>query len=874
MSAHPISPAQNKKIDNLINVLNYNIKVIHEEMQAPLYNKKDILSLTHQLSEIIDDFIILASNILKSDIDKKIELPVIIAIGGYGRGELAPFSDIDLLFLSDEPLTLAAKKFIKDLNNILWKAKLKLGYSVRTIDDCNTAIHDDIHFLTSLFEKRYLWGNKSPHKALQKNLAEYQRTAGAGAFITAKLAERDARHRKMGDTRYALEPNVKESKGALRDIQTLMWMAHALFGVSTPEGLVKKDILTRGEAETLRKAQSFFWEVRCRMHLMSERADDRLTFDMQPGIAKQMGYRDAEPHVRAERFMKQYFMMANETGHLTRILCADLEARALAVGGTAGTRKLAMDDDIEGFPTLHNRLTVGSSTLFKNDPSKVIQLFRVSQTSGHDIHPDALRYMKPALKHLPESKSAYPLFLDILQSDKGAEKTLRHMNEAGVLSALIPDFANIHAHMQYDMYHVFTADEHTIRAIGMMHSIENGDLVDKAPLASELFAKIKSRRVLYTAMFLHDIAKGTGGKHSEKGGEIARKICPLLGLEAEETETVAWLVEQHLIMTMTAFKRDLNDPKTILNFVDVVQSPERLKLLTILTAADIMAVGPDRWNNWKSGLLDELYRKSRALMSGTSSEDDEDTTIVAMQKKLRRLIGDNKEDFRYLTDHTPKYFWTSFGAEDLSRYVNYLHHRESTLIKITPMAEHDFTEVFIFTPDQKGLFATLSGAMAASGASIADARIFTLSDGMALDVFQVQNLNGNVYENVKYLEKTIKAALAGNIDIDTEILQRQKDVLKKTRLFKVASRVIIDNDASSSHTMIEVNGKDRPGFLHDVTAALTYCGLQIMAAKVTTFGSRAVDVFYVKDSFGLKVLHAEKLATIEKNLKLTLDKNL
>lgn len=747
----------------------------------------------------------------------------IAAIGGYGRGEIAPFSDIDIVLIHDKPLDKKRKKSIESLTSALWSAGLKISASVRSLEDCEKAMGEDLSFLTSLLEKRLIWGSKALYQKLEKSFQKHIKATPPAYFIAAKLAERDARHRKLGDNRYQLEPNVKEGKGALRDIHTLLWIANFLYGAKTPRDMVKKKLLTKEEAATLERAQAFFWAVRCHLHILAGRANDRLSFDSQPHIAELMGYKDKEPNRRAEKFMKDYFLLAREVGHLTRILCARIEAESLKA------QKLVLDDAIEGFPVKNNRLTIAGAAVFKKSPTEIIRLFRVSQTANVDVHPDGLRAMRGALHSLRKAGAkAYPLFLDILLDPHRAEQTLRRMNEADVLGALLPDFNNIVAHMQYDMYHSFTADEHTIHAVGLMHEIENGLLAAVAPLATDLFQKTKSRRELYVAMLLHDIAKGTGKDHSGAGAKIARKICPLLGLTPEETETVAWLVQEHLAMTLTAYKRDLNDPKTIEDFAALVQSPERLKLLTILTTADIMAVGPEHWNNFKAGLLTELYTKTAALLSD-----------VRPANSVPR--NDNVEAGK-------------------------------TAIKISPHPKHDYTEVSITTTDRKGLFATLSGAIAASGASIVGAQIFTLTNSMVQDVFQVQTLKGHVYENSSYLNKTIKAALDGKIDLDAEIRERQRTAPKK--IFKSPLRVIIDNDASASNTVIEVNGDDRPGFLYAITSALTAEGLQISAAKVATFGSRAVDVFYVRDKAGFKILHAGKLKTIENTIKRVLETGL
>ena len=873
-----------EKTTSVLNKLMAEFQLKHQELRGRIYEdkaQKQSFNYHNKLSLLLDEALASTANALAGPPRKSAKkdeqgMPCLVAIGGYGRGELAPCSDVDLLFMTEGPLSASGKKLVETLNTAFWSAGVKLSYSVRTLADCEETMKSDLHFITSLLEKRLVWGSEASYEKLQRAVRKYLDASSPAVFVAAKLAEQDARHKKMGDTRYHLQPNLKESKGALRDIHTLLWIANFLYGETSPKGLARKKVLTEQEAETLQQALQFFWVVRWHLHTITGRADDRLSFEVQPEIARRMGYDDEEPNKRAEKFMKDYFIMAAETGNLTRILCTALEASSLSQGATAGTKKAALDDMLDGFPLLHNRLTIADEKHFKKNPSEIVRIFRLSQTSGYDIHPDALRAIRDALPKADFSADGegYRLFLLALLDEKKSEQTLRRMNEAGVLSALMPDFGNIFAHMQYDMYHVFTADEHTIRAVGMMHKIENGDLLDTAPLAHELFRKIRSRRALYVAMFLHDIAKGTGGQHSEKGAAIAKKICPLLGLAPEETETVAWLVEHHLLMTMTAFKRDLNDVKSIEDFVKAVQSPERLKLLHILTCSDIMAVGPDRWNNWKAGLLAELYYKSIEFMSGTPRDRDDDEQFIIARKKTRRLVGEDAPTLRYLSDYAPKYFWISFPPETIASFVKTLRKftdKEATVIKITPVPGHDFTEVFVYTPDRKGLFATLSGAMAASGASIVDARIFTLSNGMALDVFQIQGLNGQVYENTAYLQKTLKNALAGKLDIDAEIAEKRKTAPQKGRHFAVQPRVIIDNKASASNTVIEVNGRDRTGFLYDVTSALTQEALQISAAKITTFGARAVDVFYVKDAFGLKILHNEKLASIENKLKAALE---
>ena len=790
--------------------------------------KHDCLALSHAHALLIDRAVLDAADSLH----RKSPPIAVAAIGGYGRCEMAPFSDIDILITHDlKPADIAT--FARKLQEKLWAEGIKPSCQTIALRDLSSEISRNHEFTTSLLDRRFIWGSKKIFQQLEQTFRQYQKSTPAHIFITQKMEERDARHLKMGDTRYRLEPNVKESKGALRDLQSLLWLSKALYGIKTPAGMVTKKIFTPAEAKTLQKAYAFFWTVRCHLHALSGRATERLSFDIQPEIAARMGYTDKDTNARAEQFMKDYFLLSMEVGHLTRILCADVEARALALGGTSGTRKLSFTEKRDGFPIRNNRLSVEKNNHFSKNPDDMVRLFLSHQASGLDIHPDAYRAIRSSLKKaapkLQKSKHAFELFMTILSHPRKSTDTLRRMNESGVLSALIPDFDNIRAHMQYDMFHTYTADEHTLRAVGFIHELESGKLRDAAPLATQLFKVIHAPRVLYAAMFLHDIAKGTGHNHAEEGARIARKICPHMGLTAEESETVAWLVEHHLLMTMTVLKRDLNDAKTINDFAAAVQSPERLKLLTILTTADVMAVGADRWNNWKSGLITDLFQKSEQFLLGIPPESPQ-------EKEFLSHADDSHE----------------------------------TCITIKAKPSDGVSEVTVYTDDRHGLFATLTGALAVSGASVVDARIRTLKNGMALDTFYIQGTNGKLYENDNFLAKTIRKAIAAQINMSQEISSHQKLQSRRAKNFSVQPRVIIDNSASNDHTVIEINAKDRPGLLHDVARALSAENLQIHTAKVSTFGSRAVDVFYVRDSFGLKIVNAEKLRVIEENVRLVL----
>jgi [protein-PII] uridylyltransferase len=868
------------KTNKLIQNFKLNYQKICQDLDKPPKNPETTFNFPTKYSDLIDKSIKKIA-VICADFHNVRRLPALIATGGYGRAELAPFSDVDMLIVTDEAVPLSVRRWIESLHAICWQSGIRLSYAVRSLPDCQAALQEDLHFMTSLLEKRHLYGDKKLSRQLSKIYDQYLHETGVGTLIAAKLTERDARHRKHGDSRALLQPNIKESKGGLRDLQNLFWLATLTGGARTARDMVRKKMLTVDEARLLGHAHMFFWRIRCHLHALAGRADDRLSFDVQPEIALRMGYDDPAPNLRAERFMRDYFRMANDTGYLTRILCTLLESRAASGGATAGSKKIALSETEGGFALLQNRLLPAAKDMFEKSPSEMVRIFRISQTSGFDIHPDALRQIREILARSPKviqnNPDALAVLREIILDRKKSAQTLRRMNEAALMTAIIPDFANVFAHMQYDMYHVFTADEHIINAIDMLHRIENGELQREAPVSTQLFGQIHSRRALYFAMLFHDMAKGTGGAHAAKGAEIARRMCPKFGLDPAETETAAWLVEYHLLMTMTAFKRDLSDPKTVADFAAAVQSPERLKLLAILTAADVLAVGPGRWNNWKAGLLRDLYSRTQHILTGTPDMFDDAQATTMRQKSVRRLIGDKTAALRYLADRAPADFWHSFAPETLAGFISALDKNagmkeQATVVRVLPAPAQDFTEVFVFTPDRKGLFATLAGALSAAGASIAAARIFTLPDGMALDVFQVQDLQGHAYDNAAFMQRTVKAALAGTLDITAEIAQHQKNLPRRGQNFRVVPQVILDNNASNSHTVVEVTGKDRPGFLYAITSGLSALGLQISAAKITTFGSRAMDVFYVKDSFGLKVVHAEKLTRIETTLKNILDK--
>jgi [protein-PII] uridylyltransferase len=814
----------------------------------------------------------------------KAEQFCIAAVGGYGRAEMAPQSDIDLLFLLPYKQTPKVEQAIEYMLYLLWDLGLKVGHSTRSIDECIKMAKDDLTIQTALLDGRYLWGNKDLFDEFQQRFREKVIMVSGRQFVDAKLDERDERHQRMGDTRYVVEPNLKEGKGGLRDLQTLYWIGKYIYGVERWRELVKHDVITADDAAAFKKAVNFLFSVRCALHYLTNRPQESLTFDVQNQLAQTLGYKDRGNLRAVERFMKHYYLTAKTVGDLTRNLCAVLDEQHKKQQQRFTMLTNLFKRNVEGFGVDAGRLTLGNKDVFVKNPLLMFELFSVAQEHDLDIHPFALKQVRANLRlvdnDLREDPQANSLFMDMLTSLKKPQRILRMMGEVGLLGKFIPDFARVTAQMQYDMYHTYTVDEHTIKAIGELNSIERGENADELPACSVAIHEIISRRALYVAVMLHDIAKGRGGDHSELGAEVALELCPRLGLDDEETETVAWLVKKHLTMSNVAFKRDLEDPNLIKQFCHIVQSPERLRLLLVLTACDIRAVGPDVWNGWKGNLLRVLYFRAMEVLSGGElASGGVQARVAAKQEALREALHDwsaqEIEDF--MSQGNPGY-WLSFETEVQARHAALVRRAAQEGGPVHINVEHDtfnnVSEISIYTADHPGLFSIIAGAMALTNGSIVDAKIATLSNGMALDTFSVQDHSAEAFDSetkIKRLAERIDKALKGEIYPASELEKVNNNALKSRRdVFTVPPRVLIDNKVSNAFTVVEVNGRDRLGFLYDVTRTLTDLGLQINSAHISTYGERAVDVFYVKDVFGLKVNSESKLGAIKTRLLQTI----
>lgn len=799
------------------------------------------------------------------------ERMAVVATGGYGRGMLAPGSDIDLLFLLPYKQTAWGESVVEYILYMLWDLGFKVGHATRSVDQCVRSANDDMTIRTALLDARMIYGDEELYADF-RNRFDREVVKGSGReFIEAKLAERDARHRRSGASRYRVEPNIKEGKGGLRDLHTLYWLARYTNPGEDFEDFLEAGVFTKDEYDTFMRCIDFLWTVRCHMHFMTGRPEERLTFDLQPALAEKLGYRSQKGQRAVERFMKHYFLVAKDVGDLTRIVCSALEVKQLKSVPTLNEifapmswRRRARLRKTTDFRIDNGRINVASRDAFEKDPVNLIRLFWLADRYNVLFHPEAMRLVRHSLrlidKKLRNSKEANRLFLDLLTGSKSPENALRRMNEAEVLGRFIPAFGKVVGMMQFNMYHHFTVDEHLIRSVGILSDIEFGRCSEDHPLSTEIIHTIENRRALYVAMFLHDIAKGREEDHSIAGARVARRLCPRFGLTPSETDTVAWLVEHHLDMSLLAQSRDLNDPRTIEDFAEMVQSPERLKLLLVLTVADIRAVGPGVFNGWKGQLLRTLYYETQPVLAGGHDKLSRTMRIDQAKDELRAEIADfSDEEFSgFAALHYPAYWLRTNTAQQAAHARMIRDAATSGNPLVTNVATDAFrgvTELTIFGPAHPRLLSMIAGACAAAGADIVGAHISTTREGHALDTIHLRrefDMADDEKRRGSRIARSIEKVMRGETYLD-ELLRSKPKIKSKLKAFSVEPQVIIDNTLSDDLTVIEVNGLDRPGLLYELTRELSDMKLDIASAHIATFGEKAVDVFYVTDLMGNKI---------------------
>ncbi|MEM8552585.1 MAG: [protein-PII] uridylyltransferase [Pseudomonadota bacterium] len=808
----------------------------------------------------------------------------VIATGGYGRGLLAPGSDIDLLFLFPYRPTPWTESMVETILYMMWDMGLKVGHAARSIDECVKLARTDLQIRTAILECRHIAGDE-PLAELLIDRFDQAVVRGTGKkFIAAKLQERDERHKRQGRTRYLVEPNIKEGKGGLRDLKTLYWIAKYFYRVRSEADLVACGVFSAQEFKLFQKCDDFLWSVRCHLHLVAGRAEERLTFELQKEIARRLGYSPRPGMSDVERFMKHYFLVAKDVGDLTRILCAALEANHVLPA--IGLSRIMSTFTFQGTPNLpgpfkadNKRIRLIRDDAFARDPVNLLRVFDLADRFDLRFHPDTLAVMRRSIKLCDNTVRADPeanvIFLRLLTESSDPETLLRLMNETGVLGAFIPEFGRVVAMMQFNMYHHYTVDEHLIRTVGRLADIEHGRRENEHPLATQLMRTVRNRRALYVAVFLHDIAKGRPEDHSIAGARVARRLGPRFGLSAPETELVAWLIEEHLTMSITAQSRDLSDPKTIDLFAQKAQSFERLKLLEILTEADIAAVGPYVFNGWKSQLLQTLYDETEAILASNHTRLPRSARVEAAREAFLERASDLPRNVReaYVARH-PAPYWIRNGVDDAMRHAAIMTSGDpkSVLWNVRPRPDKAVTEMILVAPDQRDLLSIVAAACASAQANIISADVFTTVDGLALDVFQLTPASPDADDEAERAERivgVIRAALIDGVDIPPARTARLRAT--KVKAFHHATDILIANDWSNRYTAIEVSGLDRPGLFRDLASTLRDLGLNVRSAQLATFGERVVDVFYVTNEDDEKIADETTQHAIKDALRAAYD---
>ncbi|MEZ5856733.1 MAG: [protein-PII] uridylyltransferase [Hyphomicrobiaceae bacterium] len=872
-------------LDRLKELLRSSRDMAWARLEATGLGRECAAGLSHfedELIRLIYDYT--TRHVYRSDNPDDAERMAVLATGGYGRGLLAPGSDIDLLFLLPYKQTAWGESVIEYMLMMMWDLGQKVGHATRSVEQTIRLSLADITIRTAVLDSRLIHGDASLLGELEERFANEVVRGTAVEYFAAKLEEREQRHKRSGTSRYVVEPNIKDGKGGLRDLHTLHWLARYMQGGIGQGDPASSPIFTPAEQSTYRHCEDFLWTVRCHLHFLAGRPEERLSFDRQPTLAQRLGYKDRGGLKAVERFMKHYFLIAKDVGDLTTILCAALEMQQLvrtptmdALLDPMGWRTRRRIRRTSDFRIDNGRLNVANNQTFVRDPVNLIRFFAYAEETNTLFHPTALRLIRQSLRliddNLRNDREANRIFISLLTADGNPEATLRRMNEAGVLGRFIPEFGAVVSMMQFNMYHHYTVDEHLIRTVGVVSEIIRGEAQDAHPLSHKIIDEIDSRRVLYVAALLHDIAKGREEDHSIAGARDAQVLAPRFGLDEKETELVTWLVLHHLDMSTIAQSRDLSDPKTIRDFADLVGDEERLKLLLLLTVADIRAVGPATWNGWKGQLLRTLYYQTLPLLDGRHQTAESSERVKAAKEALRKAAtGINKDAIdRFIENNYDDYWLKTDTRRQLEHLKLAEHARNAGNPFATLFATDSFTavtELTILAPNHARLLSLIAGACAAAGANIVGAQISTSRDGSALDTFLLKrefDRDDDEQRRAKRISDTVERLLKGETRLDKlTVKRRSQQAMIDT--FDVEPEVSIDNSVSDQFTVIEVVGLDRPGLLHEVTAAMSDLNLDITSAHITTFGERAVDAFYVTDLTSKKIAAPGRREAIRRRL--------
>ena len=781
-----------------------------------------------------------------------------IAVGGYGRGELFPASDVDILILGNQKSIEKNRTSILEFTTFLWDCGLKPGESIRTIEECFQLAHDDITIATNLMESRLLTGSLELYQNLTQALAPEKIWPG-DRFFEEKLKEQQARYHKFDETAYKLEPNIKESPGGLRDIQTIAWVAKRHFRAHTVGDLFEKGFLNQDEYHLLLESQNFLWKIRFALHFLAKRAEDRLLFDFQKSLALHFGYSDDDKHLAVEQFMKRYYRTAKEVIRLNEMLLQLFHEAILDPNQKAATKPLN-----RRFQVKNDFIEMNHPDTFKRYPFALLEIFLLLQQ-----HPKIKGVRATTIRAIRDHRyliddnfrndlRCRSLFMEIIRQPQGITHELRRMNRYGILAAYVPIFAHIVGQMQYDLFHVYTVDEHSLFVVRNLRRFSSPEFYHEFPFCSAIIQRISKPELLYLAGFFHDIAKGRGGDHSELGAQDAMEFCLHHGLSQYDARIVSWLVRYHLLMSVTAQKKDIEDSEVIQNFANQVENGSRLDYLYLLTIADIRATNPALWNNWKGSLLNELYQRTQQLFSqGLAAViplDEQRIEEIRTESRLK-LIEQG------ISAEVIQNIWSDFGTGYFLRYspdeitwhtlaIAKHSRKDHPLVLVRPETHRGGSEIFLYTKDHERLFAATTSLLSQMGLTIVDARINSTHNNNTLDSYIVlDDASGEpIHDAMRLVE--IRDKLTRNLLNPQNIsLKVDKHQPLKHRYFNFPIHIIFNNDSKKMRTIMELSCNDQPGLLSRVGQAFLDCGVLLQGAKIATYGSRAEDIFFVTDNF-------------------------
>lgn len=872
-------------------------KEILKEIKDYLQKGEEALRLRHlegdggfQGSEVVKGYTLLIDQFIKALFDYMITLSrqggkgdesTIIALGGYGRGELNVRSDIDIMLLYPKRLTPYMKVLAERILYILWDTGLDVGFSIRSLKECIHLAREDLKTRTSLLDARFLVGDIGLFNRFKEDFKRevFSKKALEG-FINEKLDEGRTRHARYGGSIYILEPNVKEGAGGLRDLHTALWVAKASLWVEGMDGLPDKGVLSGEEFTELLTSLDFLWRVRNELHFEGKRKMDQLTFDHQERMARLFGFENTKETLAVEGFMRAYYLHAGNISHYSNLIisrCIKLGQRSKVKGQRLGVK--GIDEDFE---LLDGLLRVRRPDLFDIEPFKMMKAFEMAQRLNTQLDSTTRELILKGLSRVDDGfrSSSYVnnAFLNILRGRRVYE-TLQEMHRLRFLGRFIPEFEDITCRVQHDLYHIYTVDTHSLIAVRELEGLRGAYKKDFFIL-STLLEEVERPETLVLGILLHDIGKALGKGHAEKGGEIAERICRRMGLSEEEVELVVFLVCNHLLLADTAQYRDLHDERLVIEFAKTIGDIDRLNLLYLITFTDIRAVGPEVWNDWKGALFQELYFKALTILErGTFEVEDIGKRIPRIKEGVIRLMRDEMPPKRveeYFQMLPPRYYLSN-TPDVIANHIRIVHQLNGNpyIMRVRQDMERQYTEVVICTLDMHGLFARITGVMAANNINILGAQINTLRNGVALDILQVNSpLGGVIADDRRWaqVERDLSDVLMGRLPVERLVARRRPSILDRKTKPRVPTRVEVDNEVSDTFTVIDIHTQDRVGLLYTITSTISRLGLYIYVAKITTKGDEAADIFYVKDIFGQKVYYSERVKEIKEAIISALQK--